>query len=342
MRTAAIACFSAVMLLSGAAAAVERAAVYAGKSGVDDDAAARYRGAFAERLRAGGFIVVEVQGTVDAPGPFVKTLDLSLGRHGPYRLFAVSAAPRGKRVAVKIAEVDPKSLRTLDAVTALVADPAEFERVLTPLVKTFIPEIDAPGRQAPLPSPSAEARPTPAPAPPPVYLAPPAPPERSLFADAPREQTCFKEPGEFLWGLGVRAGIPLAGEAQSELGLSLRFAFETEHARYDIEGGALGGGDSRLYDITAGASYLFSTSPTSFYLGGGAGVLWMYGHDAIQFLGRGVGVDARAGFEFLRHHRARFLVEGRLILPLFKQDPEYSYKASQWMPATTLMLQALW
>ena len=344
MRTAAFVCSLVALLWASTALAVDRTAVYAEKGGLNDDETAKYRAVFTERLRTGGFIVVEVAGTVADPDSVVRSLDLSLGRHGPYRLFAVAAAPRGKSVGVTIAEVDPKTLKKIDSITALVSDAGEFDRVLPRLITAFIPNYQqAPEPPATPPPPPVAPVPEPSPAPRPVEVPHPyAPPKTGLFAASPDNVPCYKEPGEFLWGLGVMSGFTLAGDTEGELGLQLRFAFETGHARIDLDGLAMGGGDSRLYELMAGVSYLFSTDPTSFYLGGGLGVMWMYGRKTVQLYGRGMGADVRAGVEFLRHHRARFLIEARAVLPFYKEDPDYSSISSQYIPAAALTLQLLW
>lgn len=348
MRPAAFLCVPVLALLASTAWAVDQAAVFADKGGVDDATAAQYRSAFAGRMRTGGFIVVEVQG-VGGPDAFVGSLDRSLGKHGPYRLFGVVATPRGKKTAVTVTELDPKTLVRIDAITSLTADPGEFERMVPGLIAAFLPQF-APQPPPAEPAPVAASEPIPPPAPP--FHEPQK--RQGLFAASPRQQPCYKEPGEFLWGLGALSGVNFTGETAAQFGGMLQFTFETEHLRIDLDFAAAGGSDAHYVEIAAGGNYLFSTAPTSFFIGGGVEGLWIAGKHGVDMSGYGGGADIRLGVEFLRHHRSRFIIEGKMVMPFFLLEADSvstygtlygtgsSTKSDQYTPVGILTLLLLW
>ncbi|MBI5528817.1 MAG: hypothetical protein HY897_21010 [Deltaproteobacteria bacterium] len=334
MRTAAF-LVSMVLLTSGTSAlAAETAAVFAhGSDDLADDLLVKFRSVLAERLRTAGFLVVEVR-SLDGPESFMKSLDGSVGRHGSYRLFGVNVSGSGPKLSVKIVERNPRSLAETDSINVLAADPAEFDRLLPMLLGTFVrgaAPADTPGKP--------EARP-PARVPEPVVSAPYGPPEPVTGRAVPG-QLCMKEPGELYWGLGVMTGKGASDDAEGALGGMLRFAYEMRSVRIDVTLDGMGGGSTSFVEFGAAADYLFSTGNTAFYLGGGLAVMRIDETGGRHVEGSGVGAGVQGGVEFLRHHSARFLVEGRFVLPFFAlETSNESYDT--YMPLGFLSLQLLW
>jgi hypothetical protein len=111
--------------------------------------------------------------------------------------------------------------------------------------------------------------------------------------------------------------------------------------RIDLTLDGMGGGSTSFVEFGAAANYLFSTGNTAFYLGGGLAVMRLEetGHRNVE--GSGLGAGAQGGIEFLRHHSARFLVEGRFVLPFFGLESNNS-SYDTYAPIGFVSLQLLW
>lgn len=90
---------------------------------------------------------------------------------------------------------------------------------------------------------------------------------------------------------------------------------ETPHWRVDVtlEGtGKWGESGSGAGFFGVGGAWLFSDGPSSPFIGGGAGMVWVDEKE-------GTGAHLEAGMELLRLHRMRFIIAGDVIIPAF--DP---------------------
>ena len=128
-----------------------------------------------------------------------------------------------------------------------------------------------------------------------------------------------KKFGEFLWGGGVIIGGHMGHESMVHYGANLKFDYEMEHARIDVNiaSQANKGYGYVLGDV--GAVYLFLSSDISPYIGGtvGFGGIFTKLGDHHGTSGGAVG-SLMAGVEFFRLYSTRMVVELKLGLPFFK------------------------
>ena len=127
-----------------------------------------------------------------------------------------------------------------------------------------------------------------------------------------------KRPGEFFWGFGISVGGAIADHASTTYGLDLRFAYEMEHLRLNVNlGGMWPGesGDDGTARMTVGVSYLPFKTSASPYFGVDFGYLYVNAGDGD---GSGVGIIPHVGYEFFRLHSVRLLVEAGCVVPFFK------------------------
>jgi len=119
-------------------------------------------------------------------------------------------------------------------------------------------------------------------------------------------QEPHKLPSENHWSIGVPA---LPG------GFYSSYARQTPNWRLDVvlQGtGKWGESGSGAGFFGVGAARFFSDGPSSPFIGGGAGMVWVDDRE-------GTGVKLEAGMELLRLHRMRFVVAADVIVPAF--DP---------------------
>jgi hypothetical protein len=135
-------------------------------------------------------------------------------------------------------------------------------------------------------------------------------------------QPFSKRPGEFLFGVGVLAGLvaadtdPVAGV----YGVTMRFYYEIEDANF---GASISGGGSErggFFETSVRAHYLFGSGDVSGYLGGGLGIL-VQGLDAYDSA-YGAAFTLSGGVEAFRLHSTRLVAGVDVSLPTFVLDGE--------------------
>lgn len=115
-----------------------------------------------------------------------------------------------------------------------------------------------------------------------------------------------KLPSERHWTIGAPA---FPG------GFYSAYTRETAHWRVDVTlmgTGKWGESGSGAGFFGVGGAWLFSDGPSSPFIGGGAGMVWVDEQE-------GTGAHLEAGIELLRLHRMRFIIAGDVIIPAF--DP---------------------
>ncbi len=81
-----------------------------------------------------------------------------------------------------------------------------------------------------------------------------------------------------------------------------------------------------------GGAYLFSDGPSSPFIGGGAGMVWVDDKE-------GTGAHLEAGMELLRLHRMRFIIAADVIIPAFDPREDNRFKdAKRVYPSIQLRL----
>jgi hypothetical protein len=152
--------------------------------------------------------------------------------------------------------------------------------------------------------------------------------------------------GEFLWGFGFNVGSSLTMDTGLEYGTSLRFGYEMENLRLDMDfafvwNSRQKGDETFTFDWSLGAAYLFGDGNIAPFLMGGLGISVQrverdynenpdsWGNEDLS--GSGVGFYLGAGVELLRFYSTRVIIDARVVLPTYKLEG-YDV-ASQWAPS---------
>ena len=158
-----------------------------------------------------------------------------------------------------------------------------------------------------------------------------------------------KQPGEFLWGIGLLGGVSLDPVNAFAFGAEGTFAYEMKHFKLQADLGGIGADDANaisMFRLGIGASYLPFARDWSPYFGGRLNFLVL---DAGDYSDQtGMGATVHAGLEFFRFHRARLLAEVGCTLPFFNVK-SYEYnpngqdkESSKWTPVGYASLGLQW
>lgn len=154
-----------------------------------------------------------------------------------------------------------------------------------------------------------------------------------------------KRPGEFLWGIGIFAGLlPSVDDEVAWLyGGQLRFLYELPNWNFGVTLGGGGSEDGGLGELTVRANYLFIDGDVSPYVGLGFGISGL-GVDSLdgQF---GAHAVVSAGVELFRLHATRLVAGVDVMLPMYRlesYDWDDGVSEARYTPFTALTVGVLW